>query len=422
MTVDARTGQILFSDHADEPRHPASLTKMMTLYVLFQEMKAGRLNRESRLKISARAAHMAPSKLGLRPGSTISVDEAIRALVTKSANDAASAIGENIGGTESAFAQRMTKVAHSIGMNHSNFYNASGLPNPAQYTTARDLSTLGLRLMRDFPQYYPYFRITSFQFHGRNIPSHNALTLHYPGTDGFKTGYIAQAGYNLATSTKRGEKRLVGVVLGARSAASRTVYMRHMLEANFAKAHDGQTVAALAGSSAGVINPVATTQAAAPTTPAAQSAGLNHLGLAAAAADAAAPEAAGKEVTASTTPKVEDAQLEPVEGAKKPEKLPFAVVSANDNPNDLKSSYGESWNVQVGTYEAKPAAETQLATSRQKFATVFTGKPGFTMQDDKGGAVVYRARFAGFNAATAAKACAQIKRGGATCLTIQPEG
>ena len=204
VTVDARNGQILFSDNADGLRHPASLTKMMTLYILFEEMKAGRLSRETSLKVSVRAASMAPTKLDLEPGTTITVDEAIKALVTKSANDAAVAIAENIAGSEGAFAKRMTMVAHSIGMTHSNFNNASGLPNEGQYTTARDIATLGLRLMRDFPQYYPYFRTTEFEFRGRTIKTHNMLVLHYPGTDGFKTGYVANAEIGRASCRERG--------------------------------------------------------------------------------------------------------------------------------------------------------------------------------------------------------------------------
>ncbi|MDP8995857.1 MAG: D-alanyl-D-alanine carboxypeptidase [Pseudomonadota bacterium] len=413
VTVDARNGQILFSDNADGLRHPASLTKMMTLYILFEEMKAGRLSRDTSLKVSVRAASMAPTKLDLEPGTTITVDEAIKALVTKSANDAAVAIAENIAGSEGAFAKRMTMVAHSIGMTHSNFNNASGLPNDGQYTTARDIATLGLRLMRDFPQYYPYFRTTEFEFRGRTIKTHNMLVLHYPGTDGFKTGYVANAGFNLATSTKRGDKRLVGVVLGARSPAIRTVYMKHMLEGQFAKAHDGNTIAALAGSSAGAINPVEVTDKGKP-------AGMNNLGLAAAAADAATADSKAAN-SAPHSPKVIDAQLEPVDTARKPEKLPFAVVSANDKPPDIAKSAGDSWNVQVGTFAGKPAAEDQLTNSRKKFAALFDGKPGFTMQDNKDGTVVYRARFGGFNAATAAKACQALKEDGASCLMIAPE-
>ena len=421
VTVDARNGQILFDDHADGQRHPASLTKMMTLYLLFQDMKSGRVNRNTRFKVSERAANMAPSSLEVDAGTTISADEAIKAIITKSANDVAAAIAENLGGSESAFAARMTRVAHSIGMNHSHFNNASGLPDPGQITTARDMATLGLRIMRDFPQYYPYFRITSFEFHGRTIRTHNNLVLHYPGTDGFKTGYIVESGFNLATSTKRGDKRLVGVVLGARSAAKRERYMRNMLERNFAKAKEGQTIAAVAGSSLGVINPVAAINM---TSEGRKPVGMNNLGLAAASAEAATNEDSDKTETASmepALPKVMDAQLEPIDNAKKTAKFPFAVVSTNDKPGNLAASFGESWNVQVGSFAEKPAAEEQLAAARTKFASQLSGKPGFTMQNEKGGVVVYRARFAGFTASTAAKVCAAVKRSGSTCLMISPE-
>ena len=162
IAVDARTGKILFSSDIDGQRHPASLTKVMTLYVLFQDLKAGRLKLTSDLKVSNRAASMQPSKLGLKPGSTIAVEDAIRALVTRSANDVAATIGENLEGTEANFAARMTRTARAIGMSKTTFKNASGLPNPAQVTTARDFATLSLRIQRDFPEYYPYFRISSF--------------------------------------------------------------------------------------------------------------------------------------------------------------------------------------------------------------------------------------------------------------------
>ncbi len=412
LTVDARTGQILFADHADGLRHPASLTKMMTLYVLFQDLKAGRIARSTSLHVSSRAAAMAPSKLHLRAGSTITVDEAIKGLVTKSANDVAATIAENLGGTESNFAARMTRVAHTIGMSHSTFLNASGLPNPGQYTTARDMATLGLRLMRDFPQYYPYFRITAFQFHGHTIKTHNSLLKHFEGTDGIKTGYIADAGYNLVTSTRRGDKRLVGVVLGARSSAARGHYMIAMLQTQFGKAKEGNTVAAVAGSSAGAINPIGSASVEK----------VNSKALAQVAADAAS-EPDQTVATASTTavgPKVLQATLEPGDG--KPAKLPFAVVSANDQPQSLANALTESWNIQVGAFPDKDQATARLATIRGRFGSVLSNKQSFTMQASKDGEVVYRARFAGFDAATAKKACSKISRVVGSCLAIAPQG
>ena len=229
---------------------------MMTLYVLFQDLKSGKIKLDSPIRMSARAASMSPSKLGVKAGNTITVETAIKALVVKSANDVAAAVAENLGGTESAFAQRMTRTARSIGMSRSTFANASGLPNPKQVTTARDMATLGLRLMRDFPQYYPYFRTQSFTYAGRTIRGHNRLLGKYEGTDGIKTGYINASGFNLVTSVRRGDKRLVGVVLGGRSGASRDAYMKTMLSKYFGAAKTGKTIAAMAGSSKGAIDPV----------------------------------------------------------------------------------------------------------------------------------------------------------------------
>ena len=420
IAVDARTGAVLFSDNPDGLRHPASLTKMMTLYVLFQDLKAGRITRSTPLRVSARAASMAPSKLGLRPGTVITVDEAIKALVTKSANDAAAAIAENLGGTESNFAARMTRVARSIGMSRSSFNNASGLPNPNQYTTARDMATLGLRLMRDFPQYYPYFRITAFNFHGRTIRTHNRLVENYAGTDGIKTGYIAAAGYNLVTSTKRGDKRLVGVVLGARSSGSRGAYMMTMLERSFNQAKAGATVAALAGSSNGVINPIATGVAQVPS--------KNEKAQLAAVAASASEDQSNDQIppdpsaTASISPKVLEATLAPVGHKKSPiGKLPFAVKSAAAEPNSLADSISQSWNIQIGAYPDKAQAQAKLNAIRGKALASLEGKSAYTIAVQKDGSVLYRARFAGFDAASAKQACAKIVKIGEKCLAVQPQ-
>ncbi len=370
--------------------------------------------------MSARAAGMAPSKLHIPPGSTITVDDAIKALVTKSANDVAAAIAENLGGSESNYAARMTRVAHQIGMNHTTFVNASGLPNPAQYTTARDMATLGLRLMRDFPQYYPYFRTTAFNFHGRTVKTHNYLVEHYAGTDGIKTGYIANAGFNLVTSTKRGDKRLVGVVLGARSPAIRERYMMSMLDRNFPSAREGSTVAALAGSSAGAINPIASAEQPKADAKVTQ---VNSAALAAVAADAAQAPADAQPADSDETVIASTGEAQPsVEASSatgKPQKLPFAVVSANDAPGTVANS---SWNIQVGAFPAKEQADAKLAALRGSLGTVLTGKQSFTVQVENKGKYLYRARFAGFDAATAKKACGRISRLGTSCLAIAPQG
>ncbi len=431
VTIDARTGAMLFQNDPDGLRHPASLTKMMTLYVLFQDLKAGRIKRSTQLRVSSRAANMAPSKLGLRAGTTISVDDAIKALVTKSANDAAATIGENLGGTESNFAARMTRVAHSIGMSRSTFYNASGLPNPKQYTTARDMATLGLRLMRDFPQYYPYFRLQSFTYHGQTIRSHNRLVGRFDGTDGIKTGYTAASGFNLVTSTRRGDKRLVGVVLGARSTASRNSYMMVMLEKMFSKAKAGTTVAALAGSGKGVINPLSTKPTASQVAEA-PTAEDDNADLAKAAEVASqAPDAAdaGDEDSAETAsteqPKVIQADLAPVGMPPTPKKksamkLPFEVKSASAPAEKLTNELAQTWNIQIGAYAKKTEAQAKLSALRDTSVKELTNKPAFTIAVKNGSATLYRARFGGFDEATAKQACARIAKLGQKCVTVSP--
>jgi D-alanyl-D-alanine carboxypeptidase len=435
LTVDARTGAILYSNDADGLRHPASLTKMMTLYVLFQDLKAGRINRNTLLRVSRRASLMAPSKLGLRPGNTITVDDAIKALVTKSANDVAATIAENLGGTESNFAARMTRVAHSIGMSRSTFMNASGLPNPGQNTTARDMATLGLRLMRDFPQYYPYFRIQAFNYKGRMVRTHNRLVEHYAGTDGIKTGYIAAAGYNLVTSTRRGDKRLVGVVLGARSSGARNSYMMVMFEKMFPRAKSGATVAALAGSSKGVIDPVAVASKEPVVNPKSQQP-IDEAQLTAAAATASegpidtagdGEDTTDAPVTASTDqPTVLQANLAPVtdvqSGKRKlPAKLPFAVKSTSDEPATLVDNLKQTWNIQLGAYPNKEEAQAKLTSLRGTTLLVLEGRPAYTVAVQKGRKIMYRARFGGFDEASAKQACATITKRGDKCITVSPQ-
>ena len=423
ITVDARTGKIMFEDNPDGLRHPASLTKMMTLYLLFQDLKAGRVTRDTKLHVSARASYMAPSKLGLKPGTTITVEEAIKALVTKSANDAAATIAENLGGTESNFAARMTRVAHSIGMTHSNFANASGLPNSAQMTTARDMATLGLRLMRDFPQYYPYFRITAFNFHGRMIKSHNQLVSHYAGTDGIKTGYITTSGFNLVTSTRRGDKRLVGVVLGANSVGSRNSFMMRMFEKNFPAAANGETVAALPGTNKGAINPVADTALEKNTAKPSEVASTQMAKAAANAADETTASTDQTPSDPSATPTVVEAGLTPPDPTieSQGDKLPFAVKSASATPDTLDESFKHSWNIQLGAYPNEQQAKAKLTKIQGDSIAALEGKPAYTIAVQKGKSTLYRVRFAGFDAASAKHACAKISKRGEKCIAVSPE-
>ena len=247
MAIDAYSGKSLYERSPDEPRYPASLTKMMTLYLVFQDLQAGKITKNSRFTVSAYAASRAPSKLGLRPGQTIRVEDAILALVTKSANDVAATIGENLGGSEAKFAERMTRTARSIGMTRTTFRNASGLPDDEQRTTARDMATLGLRLQRDFPSEFAYFSRPSFTFAGRVVRTHNRLLGRMRGVDGIKTGYTRASGFNLVTSAGRDGRRLVGVVMGGASGGARNRYMAAMLETAFPKAGKGKVIALAAG-------------------------------------------------------------------------------------------------------------------------------------------------------------------------------
>ncbi len=233
FVIDARSGHELSAVNADEERHPASLTKMMTLYVVFEALHDRRLRLDQDVPVSPHAAAQVPTKLGLVPGTRLSVEQAILGLVTKSANDAAAALGEMLGGSEAGFADMMTLRAHALGMTHTSFRNASGLPDDAQVSTARDLAVLARRLVLDFPAEYHYFSVPSFRFHGRTIVNHDRMLMTYPGADGIKTGYINASGFNLVTSAVRSDVRLIGVVLGARSPVERDAQMTLLLDQGF---------------------------------------------------------------------------------------------------------------------------------------------------------------------------------------------
>lgn len=241
IVVDANTGQVLHAQSADEPRFPASLTKMMTIYMLFGEIERGRLTFQSRIRFSERAVAVAPSKLGLEVGEEITALDAVKALVVKSANDVAVAVAEHIGGTEHQFARMMTERARQIGMTSTTFRNASGLPNPGQRSTARDMATLALRLQDDYPQHYHLFSTATFTYAGKTYRTHNTLMLGFPGMDGIKTGYTRASGFNLVSSVRAGGKHVVGAVFGGKTAATRNAHMRSLLFAALEKASPRRT-------------------------------------------------------------------------------------------------------------------------------------------------------------------------------------
>ncbi len=241
IVVDDHSGEVLRELGADEPRHPASLTKIMTLYLLFEQLEAGKLKLDTPLPISAYAASRHPTKLGLKANQTIKVDDAIKGLVTKSANDAAAVVAEAIAGSEEEFAKLMTAKARALGMSSTTYVNASGLPADEQITTARDQAVLGRAIQQRFPGYYAYFATPSFRYRGVDMHNHNALLGQVKGVDGIKTGYTDASGYNLVSSVRRDDRHIVAVVLGGTSNAARDARMRQLIEDHIVRASTRRT-------------------------------------------------------------------------------------------------------------------------------------------------------------------------------------
>jgi D-alanyl-D-alanine carboxypeptidase len=259
IVVDGNSGAVLEAANPDAPRHPASLTKVMTLYLLFERLDSGKMRLDTPLKVSQHAADQDPTKLGLKPGSTIAVEDAIKGIVTRSANDAAVVIAENIGGDEDSFGKMMTQKAHALGMTRTTYINASGLPDDDQITTARDQALLGRAIQDRFPRYYKYFSTESFVFHGEAIRGHNHLLGSVEGVDGIKTGFTRASGFNLLTSVHRDGRFIVAVVMGGHSAFERDAHMRDLISEHIREAALNRTAPMIADS--GESQPVAFTRA-----------------------------------------------------------------------------------------------------------------------------------------------------------------
>jgi len=331
IVVDANSGTVLHSTNPDAQRHPASLTKIMTLYLLFEQLEAGKLKLDSPLPVSKEAAAQMPTKLGLKPGSTLAVEDAIKGMVTRSANDAAVVVAEAIAGDEDAFAKLMTRKAQALGMSRTIYKNASGLPDSGQITTARDQSTLGRAVQERFPRYYKYFSIRTFVFRGQSIGNHNNLLGRVEGVDGIKTGYVNASGFNLVTSVHRGNRYLVAVVMGGSSAGSRDAKMRDLISDKIAQASVKRTAPMVAeGSPPPEARPEPKAVAKVETAPEPKVAAKVD----------AKPE---PKVAAKTEANKTEAKAEPKAEAR------FAVASAVSLPVRLNSA---------------PAAQTDLATTR----------------------------------------------------------
>ena len=347
IIVDGNSGATLSSNNPDASRHPASLTKIMTLYLLFERLDSGKMKLDTEMPVSEHAADQAPTKLGLRPGQTIRVEDAIKGLVTRSANDAAVVIAEAIAGDEDDFAKLMTRKARMLGMTKTVYRNASGLPDDDQVTTARDQSTLGRAIQDRFPRHYRYFSTVAFTFRGHSISNHNHLLGTVEGVDGIKTGYTRASGFNLVTSMRRGNRHLVGVVLGGRSGGSRDAIMRNLLAENLEKASTKRTVAAIAERNpSDARTDVAEADAAAQPAPAAQA--QSAVQAASAATESATPPSASRSAAVASrtaTPTVTAAVAQPKSEAKSEPKTepapltsgiiqtqPMAVIPGSSEP------------------------------------------------------------------------------------------
>ncbi len=366
IVVDMNSGTILHAQAADTPRHPASLTKMMTLYVLFGYLRAGKIKMESDLTVTPVAASQAPTKLGLKPGGTLKVSDAIKALVTQSANDAAVVIAENLAGTEENFARLMTDTGRRIGMKNTVFRNASGLPNDEQITTARDMAILGAHLIHDYPDYYSVFETRYFTFKGRKYRNHNKLLTGYKGTDGIKTGYTRASGFNLTASVHRGNKHLVAVVLGGKTGSQRDAAMRALLDKNFAAASETKP------------------------TPAQLMASLNG------APPPRLPSIRKPVALAATAPAVASKSASAEGDIGEPD-LPLKVSLSPSKGKAKAVRYAGDFHVQVGAFMSQTDAENRLGMVQQRAVDLLDGHLPFTASFMKDDQEWYRARFAGFS-------------------------
>lgn len=419
IVIHADTGDVLLDKYIDQKRYPASLTKMMTLYVLFEELEAGRLNPDSMLTVSAQAAGQPPSKLGLSAGSKISVDDAIKALVVKSANDVAVTVAEGVSGSEWKFAQTMTTRARQLGMVNTTFKNASGLPNSKQMTTARDLATLSQRLIKDFPEYFPYFNTQEFAWNGRTYRTHNALVRTYDGADGLKTGYTQRSGFNLATTASRDGQRLIGVVLGGRSVRTRDAHMAEILTTAFADIQENPLLLAAVHrlKPSPRLKPTLVAELerrnATPTL-AGNDAMRDQIRLAAAGLGPVG-EPAGDGISALIAAADSDDFNEY-------ERVRLSAVATPDEAmgeGDIEER--AIWSVQIGAYSTKAMAQTELETAAIA-AGLIDRTRAVSPMPKLDGEFLYRARFVNLTESEATAACAKILSVNLTCFTANDAG
>ncbi len=399
IVMDARTGKTLYKYNADSRRYPASLTKMMTLYMMFDAMKRGKISKSTRIRVSKHAASMVPSKLYIKAGGSLTAEQAVLALVTKSANDVAAAVAEHLGGTESQFAVMMTRKARQLGMSKTTFKNASGLSHPGQVTTARDMARLGIALREHFPKEFKYFSTTKFKFGKSTFGNHNKLLGRVSGVNGIKTGYTRASGYNLVSSVDKNGRKIVAVVLGGRTGASRNAQMTKLINGYLKKAsrRGGGNLIAKAPSSFG-----------APQTASIASMPLSRL-----------PKPV---LLARSQPEIE--QPLPV-----PQSAPAAVayapaprprVDVTDSIKTASTKPRTGWVIQIAALETQQEAIAYLRDAQTKASPVLGNRDPFIEVFEKGSTTWHRARFAGFASKSDAwGTCSDLKKYQYDCMAYQ---
>ena len=394
IVIEESSGRVLFARNADKARFPASLTKIMTLYLLFEELESGRMTMQTKLPVSRVAASRSPSKLYLKPGQSITVKQAIYALITKSANDVATVVGEALSGTEREFGKRMTRKARALGMTRTTFRNASGLPHSKQRTTARDMARLAIAIRRDFPQYFGFFKTKSFRWRGKRFGNHNKLLSNYSGTDGIKTGYIDASGFNLVATVERRGVRLIGVVFGGRSGRTRDAHMVEILDKSFKRVKPGDIRAQLATASASVVT--------------------------------ALPKSLPKSLPVPPpSPGILPVAPPPRKTSKGSIDLALAGESgflegAPPSPDLKRSSSGPSkWSVQVGSFAKRANAHKAAAQARRVAVTVLGSTPARLTMVTRGNIPLWRVRFHNLDETQARSACAVLFAKGRPCVAIE---
>ena len=381
IMIDAENGDVMYEMNADERRYPASLTKLMTLYITFNALENNHIKLTDKLKVSRTAAGRSPSKLGVRAGETITVKDAIMAVIVKSANDCATVLAEHFAPTEADFAVLMTNTAHKLGMSHTTFKNASGLPNTQQKTTARDMAVLAMAVYHHFPQYYKWFSAKSFQYKGRTIGGHNYILKTFAGADGMKTGYTAASGYNIITSAKRSGKRVIAVTMGHNSVGERDKKVSRMMDKGLTHMQKGEINVAML---------------------------TNEINGKASAAPKATRLASVQKKTPAKTQAVRLAKAQ-----SKPAAKATKIASASSNGR---------YAVQVGSFSDYQRARNYALTVKNKLAKNYAVHDIKVEKVQAESKTVYRSKVIGLAKNDANTICRNMKRSNQACLVTADSG